>query len=461
MDSLNKRARARTILDYFRTHRINLIITLIAGLLIIVALLWVAIAALRPLPPRSVIMATGPEGGGFYEMGKRYKELLAREGIKLQLLSTGGAVENVERLRDPKSRVEVGFLQGGITNEKESPDLESLGTVFYEPLWFFYRGALRGGKPDIQLTYSKGLGFLRGRKISIGPEGSGTRALALELLSRNRIDKSFAQLISISHREAGEKLLRGEIDAALMMTSWESPIVQRLISDNHIELVSFPRTDAYVALYPFLNKLTLPAGVGDLAKNRPPKDVILFAPKASLVVRRDLHPAIQYLLLDAAQQIHSGPGIFQKAGQFPAAESIDLPLSDNARQFYRSGRPFLQRHLPFWMAVMIDRLIIVLIPLIGVIYPLLRFMPGLYGMEIRWRINRLYGELRSLEKDLQIKAVGRSTGELNQWLDRIDEKANRLRVPLFYAYQVYTLRMHIRLVRERLGTLKERPDLDL
>ncbi|HXY53652.1 MAG TPA: TAXI family TRAP transporter solute-binding subunit [Nitrospirota bacterium] len=461
MDSLDKRTRSRNIGDYFRARRVNLIIPVIAGLLIIVALLWVAIAALRPLPPRSVIMATGPEGGGFYEMGKRYQELLARDGIKLQLLSTGGAVENLARLRDPKSRVEVGLLQGGITNERESPDLESLGTVFYEPLWFFYRGAIRGRNLDVKFMQGKGLEFLKGRRISIGPEGSGTRAIALELLTRNGIDKSFAQLLSLPHREAGEKLLRGKIDAAFMMTSWDSPIVRRLISDERIDLVSFPRTDAYVALYPFLNKLTVPAGVGDLAKNLPPKDVILFAPKASLVVRKDLHPAIQYLLLDAAQQIHSGPGIFQKAGQFPAAESIDLPLSDNARQFYRSGRPFLQRHLPFWMAVMIDRLIILLIPLIGVFYPLLRFMPGLYAMEIRWRINRLYGELRSLEKDLENRAAGRNIGDLSEWLDRLEEKASRLRVPLFYANQVYTLRMHIRLVRERLGTLKEKPDLDL
>jgi TRAP-type uncharacterized transport system substrate-binding protein len=448
-------------MDYFRAHRLSLAVPVIAGLLIVVALLWVAISALRPLPPRRVIMATGPEGGGFYEMGKRYQELLAREGIKLQLLTTGGAIENLERLRDPKSHVEVGFLQGGITNEKESPDLESLGTLFYEPLWFFCRGVIQSKKLDVLLLHGRGLEFLRGRKISIGPEGSGTRALALKLLARNGIDPSFAQLLSLPHREAGEKLLRGEIDAMLIMTSWESPIVRRLISDENIELVGFPRTDAYVALYPFLNKLTVPAGVGDLAKNLPPKDVILFAPKASLVVREDLHPAIQYLLLDAAQQIHSGPGIFQKAGQFPAAESNDLPLSENARQFYRSGRPFLQRHLPFWMAVLIDRLIILLIPLIGVIYPLFKFMPGLYALEIRWRINRLYGELRSLEKELEINTVGRNIGDLNSWLDRLEEKASRLRVPLFYANQVYTLRMHIRLVREHLKSVKEKPDLDL
>lgn len=450
MGSSNTRSRDRSVRDYIRAHRFRLIIPVIAAAVIVVAALWAVIVALSPLPPRTVTMAIGPEGGSHHDIGKRYRELLAREGIKLQLLTTAGDLENLALLRDPRARVEAAFLQSGITSEKESPDLESLGAVFYEPLWFFYRGVMPG----------KRLEALRGRRISIGPEGSGTRALALELLARNGIDQNYARMFPFAPREAGEKLLRGEIDAALMVASWDSPVVRQLISDKDIKLASFPRTDAYVALYPFLNKLTVPAGVGDLAKNRPPADVTLFAPKASLVVRKDLHPAIQYLLLDAAAQIHSGPGIFQKSGQFPAAESIDLPLSDEARQFYKSGRPFLQRHLPFWLAVLIDRLLILLIPLFGVIYPLLRLMPAIYGWEMRWRIFRLYRELRLLEKDLGTRSAGQGIGDLNEWLGRLEEKANFLRVPLFYANQLYTLRMHIKLVRERLMRWKGASNAD-
>lgn len=383
--------------DYFRAHRLHLIIPVIVAAVLVVASVWAAVAALRPLPPRTVIMATGSEGSAYHEMGKRYQKLLAREGIKLQLLVTGGALENLERLRDPRSKVDVGFLQGGITSEKESPDLESLGTVFYEPLWFFYRGAAPG----------RGLEALRGRKISIGPEGSGTRVLALELLARNEIGPRFAQLLALTQREAGEKLLRGEIDAALMISSWDSPVVQQLLADENVGPMGFPRADAYVALYPYLNKLTVPAGVGDLAKNRPPKDVTLFAPKASLVVRRDLHPALQYLLLDAAEQIHSAPGIFQKAGQFPALESSDLPLSDEAREFYKSGRPFLQRHLPFWLAVLIGRLLVLLIPVVGVLYPLLRLFPAIYGWRLQRRVFQLYGDLKFLEHDLESRGPAR------------------------------------------------------
>jgi TRAP transporter TAXI family solute receptor len=421
-------------------------IAVIAVAALIVAVLWVAIAALRPMPPRTVTMATGPEGGAYYEVGKRYRELLAHQGIELRLLPTAGSVENLARLRDQQSNVDVGFLQSGMTSRKDSPGLESLGTVFYEPLWFFYRTEYR----------TKGIQGLRGKKISIGPEGSGTRLIALKLLALNGINESFAQLLSLTPQQAGEKLLRNEIDAAFMLTSWDSPVVQRLIAGKNIELASFPRTDAYIALYPFLNKLTVPAGVGDLAKNRPPTDVLLFAPKASLVVRQDLHPAIQYLLLDAADKIHSGPGIFHKEGQFPAAESIDLPLSDEARQFHKSGRPFLQRHLPFWLAVLVDRLLVLLIPVVGVIYPLVRFTPALYGLQMQRRIFRLYGELRFLERDLESHGAGQDIGDLSSRLDRLEEKTNHLRVPVFYSNMLYTLRMHITLVRERMARFREK-----
>ena len=251
-------------------------------------------------------------------------------------------------------------------------------------------------------------------------------------------------------QEAGEKLVRGEIDAALMLTSWDAPVVQRLLTAKGISLASFPRTDAYIALYPYLNKVVLPEGVADLAQDRPSSDTLLIAPKASLVVRKDLHPALQYLLLDAADQIHSGPGIFHKAGQFPAAESIDLPLSGEARQFFKSGRPLLQRYLPFWLAALISRLAILLIPVVAVLYPLLRGVPALYVVMIQRRIFGLYGELRFLENDLDSRGTGQSVGDLIERLDQIEEKANHVRVPKFYANLLYTVRVHIKVVRERL-----------
>ena len=416
-----------------------LLLPLLTAVLVFAAI-WFATSRLSPLPPRAVTMATGPDGGAYQEFGKRYREILARHGITLNLVPTAGALENVALLRDPRSGVGIALLQGGITSEKESPDLDSLGTVFYEPLWFFHRLGFDIG--DLEA--------LRGRKLSIGPEGSGTRALVLLLLARQRLDQRFAHLLGLSHQEAAEALVRGEIDAALMLASWDSPAVRRLFTENGIGLVSFPRADTYVALFPFLSKVALPAGAGDLANNRPPADVTLFAPKASLVVRRDLHPAIQSLLLDAADQVHSGPGIFHRARQFPAAEAVDLPLSDEARQYYRSGRPFLQRHLPFWLAVAIGRFLVLLIPLIGVLYPLFRFMPAVYEWSVRRGIVRMYRDLRELESAAAASGSGAALGEIVAGLDRLEDKARHLHVPLFCSDSLYTLQEHIGLVRERI-----------
>jgi TRAP-type uncharacterized transport system substrate-binding protein len=421
--------------DYFKGVWLRFAI---AGLVFIS--LGACVFIVETLPPRTIVMATGAEGGANHEMGIRYREILAQAGVKLQLLPTSGGLENLARLSDPKSGVSVGFIQGGTTNKKESPDLESLGTVFYEPLWFFYRSEIGGGMQG-----------LRGRRVSIGPQGSGGRALALELVKRTKIDSIVGELLALAPQVAAEKLVAGEIDAAFIVTAWESPIVQRLINAKGIELASFPRADAYVALYPFLNKAMLPAGVVDLLMNRPPTDVVLLAPKASLAVRADLHPAIQYLLLNAAVQIHSQPGIFQKAGQFPAAESIDLPLSEEAQLFYKTGRPFLQNHLPFWMATLVERLFVVFVPMAALLYPLFKFMPSMYDWFMRSKIMRLYDEMRLIESEIEVQGPGHDANAISTKLDQLDQRANRLNLPTTYASMLYGLRSHIDLIRSHLA----------
>jgi TRAP-type uncharacterized transport system substrate-binding protein len=410
----------------------------IAG--IVAILLGASVFIVETLPPRTIVMATGAEGGTYYEAGIRYREILAQAGVTLQLLPTTGAPENLTRLRDPQSGVSVGFIQGGITTQKESPEIESLGTVFYEPLWFFSR---------ISGSHAEGLS---GRRLSVGPEGSGTRDLVLKLLQRNKI---VAELFGFTPQVASEKLIAGDIDVAFIVASWDSPVVQRLITAEGIELRSFPRADAYIQLYPFLNKVVLAEGVGDLATNRPPSDVVLVAPKASLAVRADLHSAIQYLLLNAAAQVHSGPGIFRKAGQFPAAESIDIPLSDEAQRFYKSGRPFLQNYLPFWAATLTERLF-VLIPLAALLYPIFKFLPQMYGWIMRLKITRLYDEMRSIEREMEAHGQGHDAGAMMAKLDLLDQRANHLRLPAAYASRVYELRAHIDLVRERLAISPDR-----
>ncbi len=235
--------------------RITLILSVVSVL--VVAAVWVALVILRPLPPRTVVMATGAEGGAYYEIGLRYKELFAREGIDLILVETAGSMENLTMLE--ASEVQLALLQGGITNSKNSPDLQSLGTLFYEPLWLFYRNEI----------HEKGREALLGRRISIGPEKSGTRVLVRELLARNGINDDTAELLALAPRVAAEKLLRGDIDVVFLLTSSDSPVVHQLLTGSNIEIAGFPRPDAYVALYPFLSKVVLPAGVVDLVQNKP------------------------------------------------------------------------------------------------------------------------------------------------------------------------------------------------
>jgi TRAP-type uncharacterized transport system substrate-binding protein len=385
-------------------------------------------------------MATGPEGSAYGVLGGRYRAILARSGVDLRLLPTAGAVENLARLRDGASGASVAFTQAGTAMAEDADVLASLGTVFYEPFWLFHRG----------LDLADGFAAFRGKRLSIGPEGSGTRALAIRMLALGGIDGRSPDFLPLAPGDATARLMRGEIDAAAFVTSWDSPDLQRLLTTPGVQLLSFPRADAHLALNPYLNKLVLPAGVADMGRNIPPADVVLVAPKASLVVRRDLHPAVQYLLLDAAAEVHSRPGIFQKAGEFPAAEAIDLPLSEDARQFYRSGRPFLQRYLPFWLAVLAERLLVLLVPVVGVVYPLLRSAPALYAWTVRRRVFRLYGELKLVEIELEGRRAAGSTEGLLARLDDLDERASRLRVSRGHAALVYTLRHHIRLIRERL-----------
>ncbi|MGH8758527.1 MAG: TAXI family TRAP transporter solute-binding subunit [Burkholderiales bacterium] len=410
------------------------------GVFAFVVAFAVLLAVLSPAPPRTVMMATGAQGSAYAEVGERYRELLARHGVRLELVATNGAVDNVHRLSDAKSGVSVAFVQGGIADAALAPELVSLGTLFYEPLWIF----IRGDVPRVSA------GMLKGLRVSIGPEGSGTHKFASDLFGSLGLDVTGTEFLDLTSQDAAAALLRGEIDMAMMVAPWEYAVVRRLLASERINAFPFPRADAHVALRPYLNKLVVPQGVADLASNRPPADLVLVAPKCSLVVRDDLHPALQYLLLQAASQLHSKPGIFQKAGQFPSAEPIDLPLSEHAQRFYQTGPPFLQRYLPFWMAVFVARLLVLLIPIVGVAYPMVRLLQGIYGWGMRRRIFNLYGELKYLEADLEARSSGAPVEDLRASLEKLEFRADHLRVPVAFAYMLYTLRDHIGLVRSRL-----------
>jgi len=408
-----------------------------AGLILVIAL---AFFLSRSLPPSRVLIATDLEDGNYSQTARRYQQIFARHGVRLELLATNGSVENVNHLRDLRGRVSVAFVQSGVTSTADAPELVSLGTLFYEPFWLFSRMP-RADQP-------RRLG--EGQRMSLGMPGSGTYKHARELAAAVGMDLSRAQVRDLDAVQAGEALMRGELDLIGMMLPLEAPIVHRLFMDESIEAFDWLRADAHVALRPYLSKLVVPRGVVDLPRDRPGKDLTLVATKASLVVSRDLHPAIQYLLLEAASEVHGAPGVFNKAGDFPAAEPIDLPLSTFAREYYRSGLPFLQRHLPFWLAALTTPLL-VLIPVLGLLYPLTRLVPELYRWFVHRGIFRLYSELKFLEAEFEASPSDTIAGALSERLDRLEERADHLHVPIAYMYMLYTLKHHISLVRQRLG----------
>jgi len=401
-------------------------------------ILWVLLAVLRPLPGRDVTIATGPPGSVYAQSAERYRKILARDGVRLRLVPTNGAVENLERLRDPRSGVDVGFLQAGITSEQESPDLLSLGTMFYEPLWVFCRGS----------SLVEMLRDLSNVRISIGQQGSGTRPLALQLLALNNVDASKVQLTGYAPEEAARRLIAGELDVAMIVAAWESSAVQQLLHASGIELMSFKRAEAYTALAPNFSKLVLPQGVADLATNRPPADVTLIASKASLVVRRDLHTALQYLLLRAAIEVHGKHGIFQRANEFPAPEEVDLPVSGEALHVYKSGPSLLQRTLPFWLAQLLERLLIILLPIVGILYPLWSLLPRFYRWQMQRRIYRLYSELRLIERALQRSTDHDERVRMLARFEDLERRVLELKMPQSFGEMSFNLKMHMRAVSE-------------
>ena len=414
-------------------------IFLIVGIGFVVAYQFV-----EPAPPRYIVITTGSESGAYYQFAQRYATILARHGITLEVKASAGSLDNLARLKEDVAQ--VGFVQGGVIEPPDDPEneedngLRSLGSVFYEPVWVFYRG-------DRKLER---LTELRGKRIAIGQEGSGVRQLAQQLLKANEIAAG-SNLVALSGLKAAEELQQGRIDAAFIIASEKAPVVQVLLRSPGVKLMSFSQSSAYQRRFPFLTKLTFPHGVADLVRDFPPEDIRLLAPTANLIIRDDLHPALQTLLLQAASEVHGKTGFFQDAGEFPAYKDQMLPLSPEAARYYKSGPPFLQRYLPFWLAVLADRLIVLLVPLFALMIPLLKIAPAVYTWRVRSKVFRCYGELKFLEDDLKNHFDPEKLGDYRARLDALDDEAAQLHVPLGFTDLVYTLREHVNLVRSILA----------
>jgi TRAP-type uncharacterized transport system substrate-binding protein len=417
------------------------------------ALLALAYLVLQPQPPRRVVLATGIPQGAYAEFGGRYQSLLARHGITVELRPTQGAAENLALLRDPASGVDLAFVQGGAdpaTGDAATRDAEagvelvSLGSLFHEPVWLFYResSAQRLAKsPTIN-----SLTQLAGWKLNIGAPGSGVPPLMQLLLEANKLDPAAIQLSQQPTTPAVVDLLEDRIDALVLASAPESPMVQMLLQTPGIRLLDFAQSEAYARRFAFMSPVVLPRGVIDLARDQPPADVRLVAPTATLVARDALHPALAQLFVQAAMQVHGGAGWFQRKGEFPNTANNERPIAPEALRLYRNGVPWLQRYLPFWLANLADRMWVVLLAIGAVLIPLTRIVPPLYEFRIRSRVFRWYGQLRAVEQ-----AQGRRpASELLAELDDIDRHVSQVTVPLSYADELYALRGHIQAVRLRL-----------
>jgi TRAP transporter TAXI family solute receptor len=411
-----------------------------AALALLFAVFWATYKFMRPAPPTHVTIVTGPADGAYQIYAARYKDFFARSGITLDIKPSAGSAENLQRLQNRDEDIDIGFLQSGATLGKDVEGLVSLGVIYPEPLWLFHQ-------KDLTVT---SLEELKGKRIAIGPEGSGTRLLALELLSAHGVAGPPTVLLPLGGMTAALALVSKEIDAVFVVGPAQSSAVWTMLYTPSLEIFNFTQAEAYVRRFPYLSAQTLPRGTIDLPQNIPSKDINLVAPSTNLLARDDFHPALIDLTLQALSLNHGGAGLFSRAGQFPTPDGVEIPLSREAERYYKSGKPFLQRYLPFWAATLVDRLVFMLLPIVAVLFPLFRIAPFLYSWRIRRRIFRYYGELKMIELEARQNPQSKSREQWLEEVDRIERAAHRIPTPLAFANQVYTLRQHVHMVRKAL-----------
>lgn len=413
-------------------------VLIFVGVVVVAAVFWFIWSA----PPRTLVITGGPPGSSLERFAEGYRDILARNGVTLKILASEGSIENLKRLEDPKFRVDVGFVQAGETNRNAGAKLFSLGSVAYQPLLIFYRSPT-----NIDL-----LSGFAGKRLAVGPHGSGTRIVALHLLATNGIvPGGTTTLLDLDPDSAAQGLLAGKIDAVFLMGDSASVQTMRtLLRAPGIQMFDFVQADAYTRKFPDLNKLVLPRGVLDLGKDEPPHDVNLIGPTVDLIARANLHPALSDLLLEAARAVNGHATVLQRQGEFPAPLEHEFPVSPDATRYYTSGKKFLYRSLPFWLASLVNRVLVAFVPMLLVLIPSLRLIPTAYKFRIQLRIYRWYRNLLKVERELYGEMEEGKREQLLRRLDHIENSVNRLKVPASFAGQFYGLREHIGFVRERL-----------
>jgi len=359
-------------------------------------------------------------------------------------MSLKGAAENLKLLEDPKSGVDIALVQGGVSNSGQAPGLLSLGRVSYQVLWLFYRGtdALENPKQ------------LKGKRIAVGPEGSGTRVIATQVLGASGVNANTATLLPFAGAVAIEALSSGKIDAIFTAQAPDSPTVKALLHNSDVRLMNITRAEALTRIYPHLVRLVLPQGVVDLAQDNPPNDVNLIAATNALLVRKDIHPEIIGLLARTLQEVHSKADIFQRLGEFPTQTDPEFVVSDTARDFYKNGATYLNKYLPFWVVDFVKKTLAVLLTFTVVFVPLMKVLPKVVTWLVRDRIFHLYRQLRTVETKLKAQLTISEIVAFQSDLETIDRSADALGVPIRYSDLLFSLKSHINLVRQRLILLR-------
>jgi TRAP-type uncharacterized transport system substrate-binding protein len=363
---------------------------ILAAIVCIAGLSWAGLTYLIPSPPSKITIATSLRDDHYQLLGTRYQGILAGSDMVVELRTTEGAKENLRLLNDPTSGIQIGFMQGGISNNKLSPDLLSLGRIDNQIFWLFYPT----GETFVDLSE------LRGKRIALGPPDSGDRAVCEKILAASGINYDNTTLLYVPAAEAQKALDRGEVDALFLNLSADSPILQSLLAGPQYRLMSFSEADALTRIFPYLVRLVLPRGAIDLQRKIPHTDINLIATTNVVLVRKEIHPAVVDLLAEAILEAHSRPGPFQKVGDFPTQVDPEFPMAQSVRDFYKNGPSFLNKYLPFWMTSYVQRVVAVLVAVIAIIVPVFNYAPKLYLWFIRQRVHRLYRRLRIVDKDL-------------------------------------------------------------
>ena len=402
--------------------------------------------------PATIRILGGPDGSSYRNNADKYKKIIERFGVKVIVLPSHGALDNLKQLANPKVKVDVGFVQGGLTDMVDGADLShlfSLGSMFAQPLMVYYR----------QKEPVETLSQLKGKRLAIGPEGSGARTLALKLLKANEMDGPPTVLHELAGEEAADELIAGKIDAAFLMGDSATPAVMRKLRENgDIEIANFRQADGYLRKFRFLSKLTLPEGAYDLGKNEPPKTLTLVGPTVELVARQNLEPALSDLLIGAAREVHGGAGMFRNAGEYPAPLVRDFPISPDAERYYKSGTQFLYQKLPFWLANLLNRLVVIVVPILVILIPATRMLPAGYKWLMRSRIYKWYGAMMTIERAMLASPSVEEQAILLRRFEAIEKAVNEMKAPASFGDQLYVLRDHVRLVRERVFTMAQSMD---